>query len=352
MAPKKRLKVNDGTPKGWRWKNGAWRYRVPVSVRHLWDGQTEATLGKTLPEAYRTWAEKIDAPTDLPTMDKAFDRYLLEEVPTKSYSWQSTQRISINRLRKVFGKMRPAALKPVHVYKYHDLVKKENGLYAAKHDVQTLRHVLTKCVDWGCLENNFIKGNVRIKKTPPRNRFVEDWEIAEALSVTSSYRGVLVCNAYTRFKLMTGLRRIDILNLRIADLREDGIHVTPSKTADTTGRKLIIEWVPELRELVEEIKRIPPRGIGFLFVTRTGKGYLDANRKANGFDSMWQRFMDKCIKDSGLVERFQERDLRAKVASESDTLEQASALLGHASTEITNRVYRRKPVRVLPLVRK
>ena len=42
----------------------------------------------------------------------------------------------------------------------------------------------------------------------------------------------------------------------------------------------------------------------------------------------------------------------AKVASDSDTLEQASALLGHATTEITQRVYRRKPVRVLPLVRK
>lgn len=67
---------------------------------------------------------------------------------------------------------------------------------------------------------------------------------------------------------------------------------------------------------------------------------------------MWQRFMDKVLETTDVTERFQERDLRAKVASESDTLEQASALLGHATTEITQRVYRRKPVRVLPLVRK
>ena len=44
--------------------------------------------------------------------------------------------------------------------------------------------------------------------------------------------------------------------------------------------------------------------------------------------------------------RFQERDLRAKVASDSDTLVEASERLGHASTEITQRVYSRKPVRV------
>ncbi len=51
-----------------------------------------------------------------------------------------------------------------------------------------------------------------------------------------------------------------------------------------------------------------------------------------------------------VTERFQERDLRAKTASDSDTLEEASARLGHASTAITQRVYRRKPVRVRPLL--
>ncbi len=47
--------------------------------------------------------------------------------------------------------------------------------------------------------------------------------------------------------------------------------------------------------------------------------------------------------------RFQERDLRAVVASKSSTLEEASERLGHAGTEITKRVYRRKPTMVKPL---
>jgi len=42
-------------------------------------------------------------------------------------------------------------------------------------------------------------------------------------------------------------------------------------------------------------------------------------------------------------------DLRAKVASDSDSLIEASERLGHADTAITQRVYRRKPVRIQPL---
>jgi len=59
--------------------------------------------------------------------------------------------------------------------------------------------------------------------------------------------------------------------------------------------------------------------------------------------------MDKVIAETKVVDRFQERDLRAKVASDSDTLQEASERLGHADTAITQRVYRRKPVVVKPL---
>jgi integrase len=60
---------------------------------------------------------------------------------------------------------------------------------------------------------------------------------------------------------MTGLRRNDILKLRLSDLREDGIHVQPSKTQHSSGRRLIIEWdeFGELRAVVDEILRISSR---------------------------------------------------------------------------------------------
>jgi len=188
-----------------------------------------------------------------------------------------------------------------------------------------------------------------------RDRLVEDWEITEALSIKSHYRGVKVANPYIRFKLMTGLRRSDILRLRLSAIRDDGIHVQPHKTKNSSGRRLIIEWddFGELRALVDEILRIPPRRIGDtpLFTTRQGKPYIDAKGSCDAFDSLWQRFMKKVMAETKVTDRFEERDLRAKVASDSDSLIEASERLGHADTAITQRVYRRKPVRVQPLVK-
>lgn len=88
-----------------------------------------------------------------------------------------------------------------------------------------------------------------------------------------------------------------------------------------------------------------------MFTTREGKPYIDAKGSRNAFDSLWQRLMDKVMAETRVTDRFEERDLRAKVASDSDTLIEASERLGHADTGITQRVYRRKPVRVQPLVR-
>ena len=107
-----------------------------------------------------------------------------------------------------------------------------------------------------------------------------------------------------------------------------------------------------MQKLIDAIKKLPPRRIGdaALFVARQGKSYLKEDGSANAFSSLWQRFMRKALDKTELVERFQERDLRAKVASESATLEEASERLAHASAATTKRIYRRKPARVQPLI--
>ncbi len=354
--PKPRNRKNRGLPKRWRFKNGAYRYLVPPGMEAQWDGKKEFTLGKTLPEAYRVWADRLEDLEDITTVSELMDRYLLEVVPTKSYKSQESNKLAIRRLRPVFATMHPIEVQPVHAYKYADLITRNHGRTSAKHDVQCLSHLLTKAVEWGVINRNPILGQVRLKGNRPRDRLVEDWEIDEVLGLSSSYRGTVVANAYIRFKLMTGLRRGDILRLRCSNLKEDGIHLLLNKTKESTGRRLIIEWDPqgEMRALVDEIQKIPPRGIGDapLFATRQGRPYIDALGRCNAFDSLWQRFMDKVMNTTRVTERFQERDLRAKVASESNSLVEASERLGHSDTAITQRVYRRKPVRVQPLRKK
>ncbi len=50
---------------------------------------------------------------------------------------------------------------------------------------------------------------------------------------------------------------------------------------------------------------------------------------------------EKDKKSEAGYERFQERDIRAKVASDSETLMDAHERLGHQDTSTTKRVYRR-----------
>lgn len=342
MAPKPRNPENFGLPARWRYKHGAYYYRVPADLIELWDGKKEYLLGKTLNEAYRVWADKLEFFSDAKTMAELLDWYALEVIPTKAWKSQESNLISIRKLKPVFGHMPIDSVKPKHVYQYKDK-RGRDGKTAANRDIEVLSHAFTKAIEWGLTENHPIKGKVSKFSTPPRKRYVEDWEIEEALKVASPF----ITN-YIRLKLLVGLRRGDMLSIKLSDLKDDGIHVTPRKTANSTGKSMIIEWSDELRFAIDEIKRVRKKiNSIWLFHTNKGQPYIKEDGTANGFDSIWRRFMNKALKETTLTERFTEHDLRAKVASDTE-IQHAANLLGHNSVELTKRVYQRKPIRVNP----
>ena len=59
--------------------------------------------------------------------------------------------------------------------------------------------------------------------------------------------------------------------------------------------------------------------------------------------------MERVLKETKGRATLTKHDLRAKVASDAETLEHARALLAHADARTTHRIYRRKPERVKPL---
>ena len=241
-------------------------------------------------------------------------------------------------------------IKPRHVYQYID---KREAKVAARREVEVLSHALTKAVEWGYIDRHPFKGELRLASVPPRTRYVEDWEIVECFSLTSKRKAgsVLAVHAYIRVKLLTGLRRGDLLRLRLDDLHADGIHVMPAKTANSTRKRLIIEWTDALRGAVEEAKTVRPSQTSeWLFCTQQGESFLNENTgRAGSWDSMWQGFMRRVLAETKVEVRFTEHDLRAKCASDAETLEHAQTLLAHADSRLTARVYRRKPERVKPL---
>lgn len=338
-----RNKENKSLPSRWRFKHGAYYFRVPEGLTAFWGGKREFRLGKTLDEAYRTWAEKLVIQVNAKTMSELFDRYALEVIPHKAATSQESNIHSLSKLRPFFGRMLITSVKPIHAYQYRDLRGRE-GKKAANMDHEVLSHCFTKAIEWGLVESHPIIKNVKKFSTPARTNYVKDWQLEEALKVASPF-----VKTYVHLKMLTGLRQGDMLSIKISDLKNDGIHVTPRKTANSSGKSLIIEWTPELKKSINEIMMIRKKvSSTWLFHTYLGEPYIKENGKTCGFKSIWKRFMDKALKKTKLDKRFPENDLRAKVASDDDDIAHASKLLGHTTAEITKRVYRRKPERVKP----
>lgn len=116
------------------------------------------------------------------------------------------------------------------------------------------------------------------------------------------------------------------------------------------GKSTSYEWNDDLRAAVQAAISVRPAMVQhLLFCTRAGASYIDPVKETtSGWDSIWQRFMIRVMDETTLTERFTEHDLRAKCASDAETLEHARALLPDVDSRVTDRIYRRKPERVQP----
>mgnify|MGYP001616633617 CR=1 FL=1 len=344
--PRQRSPENRGLPARWQYAHGAYYYRVPPGLEHLWDGFKRFPLGRNLAEAYKAYAARVDAPDRISTIGALLDRYSLEVVPTKAPKTQTGNHIFIRTLREAMGKWPLTYIRPQHVYQYRD---KRGGVIAHR-EIEVLSHAFTKAVEWGLIDRHPFKGQVRLTGEKPRDRYIEDWEVLECLSLPCARKrgSVVAIQAYIRLKLLTGLSQGDLLRLEPArHCKEDGIHVTRHKT----GKRTIYTWSPELRNAVDMAKAARPVDLSpWLFCNKRGQGYInESTGEARGWRSMWQRFLTRLLKETKIATRFTEHDLRAKVASDAESLERARALLQHADSRTTDAIYRRKPERVRPV---
>lgn len=286
----------------------------PPGQEAAWDGKKQFRLGSTIPEACEIYAKRVkrdDAPMSY--IHQLLDKYLVEVVSkAKSACTRVNKLTAIPRLKKVFGHMRIEDLTPADCYQYASKRKHKNtgnaAITAAHRELEVLSHAYTWAVMWGVLKAHPRKKELRLEgelAPQKRNRYVENWELAEALSL-KPYRkkgSVRMIQAYIRVKLRTGLRMTDLLLLRQSDCREDGLHVQASKTSGSTGIRQVFTWVDEegrdtgLKAAIDEALATRPVDIApFVFCTDEGACYLDEQTgRAEGFSSVWQRFMDRVL---------------------------------------------------------
>ena len=142
---------------------------------------------------------------------------------------------------------------------------------------------------------------------------------------------------YVSLKFWTGRRKGELLRCHLSDLTQAGIRFKDNKEPYDS---FIVEWTPETRQIVQSILNLKrPIASLYLFATRDGQPYIKKDGNTSGFDSIWQRHMQKALQDGILSERFTEHDLRTKRASEM-SLEDAQKLLRHTNPNTTRRHYR------------
>ncbi len=359
---RQRNKENKGLPSRWQFTHGAYYYQVPPGLENQWDGKKKFRLGDKLSDAYKVWATRLEQAPTVTTIDGLLRRYEMEVIPTKAIASQVGNLNQLKKIKEVFGAMPLLPFAPRLVYQYVDMRSKKKkdpitgkvtgGKIAAHREIEVLSHAYTKAVEWGYIDRHPFKTEVRLVGEKPRERYVEDWEIVEALSIQPTRAGgsVLAIQAYIRIKLLTGMAQGDLLRLQKDNLQADGIHNQRHKTKGSTGKRTIYEWSDELRAAIQSaLEARPNQQSSYLFCNREGDGYINEELgRASGFKSMWQRYIARVLEETKVKESFTEHDLRAKVASDAKTLEHARSLLAHADSRTTDRIYRRKAEKVKP----
>jgi len=349
MARKRAIQAHKGLPQGWQIRCGRYIYRVPKGQEANWDNKTEFRLGKSLSEAYITYAGRITSfDGGIRTFSQLFDRYLLDVLPEKAKATQRTQRPVLQQLREMIGSNHVSHFKPVDAYRLRDHIQttaqasaRKAGKVKANRYMGLLKHTLTKAIEWGVIEAHPMTDgkfmNIPEGRSSLRVPTIDD--IMDALELTENP----TLKGFTQFQALTGFRSTDTLNIKFSDIKDGKLTVTLNKTRNSTGQINVFDINEDLAKIISECRAIKPLS-PYLFHTNRGKSYLNEDNIHSGFNSLWALWMNKVPEEK----RFAIRTLRNFNGHQGD-LVTASERLGHSSTKTTKSRYRPNITNVVPL---
>lgn len=297
-------------------------------------------LGKTLHEALKTYWSLSDMHFDAMTMKDLISRYMEEVSPTKAADTHRTNISSAKFLILTMGDFKPTQVKPVHIYQH--LAARKGAPTRANREVALLGAIFTEAVRWGVVDESPVR-NIKRYKEKPRTRLVTDAEIAAFKPHAPEW-----LKLYVDLKLLIALRQKDMRFLNSQMWFDGGLWVPTSKTSV----KLRFNVNQDLQRIYQELLEL--NGVDqdskvtsirwWFFPSQSGKPF-----SSSGFQTAWQRAMQSAIQSGDLQERFQEKDLRAKAATDCESIINAFELCGHSSLSTTKRIYRRGYTHVEPV---
>ena len=239
-------------------------------------------------------------------------------------------RRSLARMRALFGELRPEEWRPAWGQHYADQLSSRP--MAANADLQVLSVIFALAVRSGLLRANPVR-DVRRWPRKARQRYVSDAEVGAFLAHAGQRLG-----AYVALKLATGIRQAQLVALRWSDWNGTVLSVPAAKGGRDTNYT-----GPGVAAAIEvcaaTFKRGDDSGVsGAIVTTQDGRPYASA---ASFRSTVWQRAMGRYVAAGGT--KFTEHDLRAKVATDVQSIDWAQALLGHRQAAVTQRHYIRGP---------
>jgi integrase len=325
----RRRKLDLHLPKGMTCERGTYFFRGRDRKRQ--------NFGQDYGAAMLEYVKVCGVPTRCRTLHDVIERYRLEVLPLKRSEMTRTNEAKhLTNLDKVFGHFLPDNITAPMCYEYMDRRVDKNGKKApvsARHEISLLGHVLGKAIRWGAGISNVVRTLEKMPKNR-RTRYVTDEEYNACRALANPRMQVAMDLARN-----IGQRRGDLLKLKHEDCTKDGIVIRQGKT----GAGVLVVLTHTLRRIIRAAKGLSP-DIPRVYVLRTRDG---GPYSAGGFAAIWQRLMLRYVEAGGA--RFTFHDLRAKAGSDTATLEQAQALLGHASSETTKRVYKRNLTKARPV---
>lgn len=233
-------------------------------------------------------------------------------------------------LCKVFGKMRPTEVKPMHIARYMDLATEHARGGSANREKALLSTLYQWLIRRGYCEINPCKAVSKNKSTFKKRR-ISDSEFSDYLAYCRAYSDTAALMAdIAELSYLTGQRQSDVLSMDRRQLKTDGIEFSQQKT----GTQVLIEWTPRLQAVIDRCLARSTT-IQTTHVIRNGKGQRYTTQ---GFKAMWNRL--QVLWEAAGNTRFRFHDIRAKATTTLlEAGRTASNVTGHLSEATIEKSY-------------
>ena len=282
-------------------------------------------LSKSYADALTQYASREGSTAD--TMPSMIDRFIITIASKKTPKTEKEYKRLGDKMKKVFSAFKPSQVKPHHIAKVIDHEAQKHPTQANRIR-QFLSTVFAHAVRWGVTDSNpcrDVKG-IGVKK---RDRYITDDEFKAVKSASNKTIAFIMDFCY-----FTGQRISDVLKVKRSDITDEGVYFQQGKT----GKRLIVEMTPELKQVIERVRGLYGKVVGIsLFQGRGGKQYTYF-----GVSSMFRRACQKAK-----VSDFHIHDIRAKSLTDLDRQGgNAQTLGGHKNRSTTEHYIKTRIVEV------